>query len=192
LKEKAINNADLIRSLSRGNEEAFRSIYVLYYKGLCLYANRILKNNDECEDVVQSIIMKLWENKENIEDITDIKSYLYRSTYNGCLNKLSKLDNKQKYQNESWLKLKEIEMEDRDSLQYTELNEIVNRLIDELPEQCQRVYKMNRSDEKSYIEISQELNITVKAVEANISRALQKLRLGLKDFLVLIVVLYFK
>jgi RNA polymerase sigma-70 factor, ECF subfamily len=151
----------------------------------------MLNDLDESEDVVQNIIMKLWENRENIETIVNIKSYLFKSTYNSCLNIISKHGKKLNYEKESWLKLKEIEMEERDSLLYNELNEIVNRLIDELPDQCQRVFKMNRLDEKSYKEIAQELNITVKAVEGNISRALQKMRLGLKDYLYLILILYF-
>ena len=192
MKNSDLNRADLINSLSQGTQEAFQAIYDNYYESLCYYANRMLADMDESEDVVQSIIMKLWENRENIGTIVNVKSYLYKSTHNSCLNIISKHGKKQNYENESWFKSKEIEMEERDSLLYTELNEIVNKLIEELPEQCQRVFKMNRFDEKSYKEIAQELNITVKAVEGNMSRALQKMRMGLKDYLYLILIIYLR
>lgn len=192
MKNSNLHNTDLINLIGRDKQEAFRVIYDNYYESLCFYANRMLNNLDESEDVVQNIIIKLWENRENLETIVNVKSYLFRATYNSCLNIISRLGKKQIYQNESWLKLKEIEMEERDSLVYAELEKIVNKLIDELPDQCQRVFKMNRFEEKSYKEIAQELNITVKAVEGNISRALQKMRLGLRDYLYLILLMYFK
>jgi RNA polymerase sigma-70 factor (family 1) len=192
LKNKPLNNSDLIRLLSEGNEDAFRLVYDSYYRSLCHYANRILNDFDDSEDIVQNIIMKLWENGESLNGISDLKSYLFRSVHNGCLNKISRISSKEKYQSESWLNLKAIEMEYRDSLQYIELDEIINKLIHELPEQCQRVFRMSRFDDKSYKEIALELNVTVKAVEANISRALQKMRLGLKDYLYLIILLYLK
>lgn len=187
-----IHIKDLARLLSLGSEEAFRTLYDLYFESLCFYANRMLNNIDESQDVVQNIILKLWENKEEISSIHNLRSYLYRSTYNSCLNAISKHGKKEIFIKDSWLELKEIEMEERDSLLYSELKEIVNQLINQLPEQCQRVFKMNRFDEKTYKEIAEELGITVKAVEGNMSRALHKLREGLKDYMYLILLFYLK
>lgn len=80
MKSKFQNSVELIKALSECNPEAYKEIYITYYKSLCYYANRILNDLDESEDLVQNIILKLWESPGNIGSIInliEVSSYIH-------------------------------------------------------------------------------------------------------------------
>lgn len=164
-------------------DSIFETIYNQYYKGLCNYAYNFIPDVDEAEEIVQSIILKLWEQKENLEAIQSMKSYLYRSVKNTCLNyiKHQKLENK--YKEKAWTDLKQIETEFIDPYHNTELETQINQAINELPERCREVFELSRFEGKKNKEISEHLDISIKAVEANITRALSTLRKKVAEYM---------
>ncbi|MFO7869228.1 MAG: RNA polymerase sigma-70 factor [Bacteroidales bacterium] len=164
-------------------ETFFESIYTQYYTDLCVFAQSFVYDRDESEEIVQSIILKLWEHKENAAEIKSLKSYLYRSVRNTCLNYIKHEKIKHQYQDTSWIKLKEIESNFIDPYQKTELEEHITNAISSLPERCREVFEMSRFDGLKNKEISNQLDISVKAVEANITRALSSLRKKCKEFI---------
>lgn len=161
---------------NRDWEAYFESIYVQYYSSLCVFAKTFVNDNDEAEEIVQGIILKLWEQKESLLEIISLKSYLYRAVRNTCLNYIKHQKIESQYRDSSWIKLKEIESDFIDPYQNTELEEHINEAIAELPERCREVFELSRFDGLKNKEISEKLTISVKAVEANITRALSSLR----------------
>ena len=183
MESKFTDEPKLIKGLVAGEIAAYEEIYAKYYKSLCKYAARMLENESEAEDIVQSLIHKLWENRQTLSSVKNLKSYLYRSVYNGVVNYFKISQHKRNFKDNNLFELRKSEMENFDVSEYRELNEKINRHIEELPDQCRRVFKLSRFENKPYLEIAEDLKITVKAVEANISRALKTLRENLKDYL---------
>lgn len=168
---------------NRDWELFFESIYIQYYSGLCAFAKSFVLDSDEAEEIVQGIILKLWEQKETSYEIVSMKSYLYRAVRNTCLNYIKHQKIQSQYKDASWIKLKEIESDFIDPYQNTELEEHIQEAINSLPERCREVFEMSRFDGLKNKEISEKLDITVKAVEANITRALSSLRKNISKYL---------
>ncbi len=162
----------------------FQSIYSKYYKKLCVFASSIIYNEDEAEEIVQRVIFKLWEQRDNYETIANIQSYLFRSVKNHCLNAISHAKIEERYRTESWVELKNMEIKALDENFQEEKEASLRKAIEDLPERCQNVLKMSKYEGFKNKEIADQLNISVKAVEANITRAFSILRKTLlgKDF----------
>jgi len=164
-------------------EQIFADIYKKHYHELCIYAIRFLKDEDEAEEIVQEIIFKLWEQREQLESVNSLRSYLYRSVHNRCLNYIKHQLHKNKYSDKAYLEMKKLELESTEDYQNKELEEKVHFAISELPDRCKEVFQMSRFEGKKNKEISEHLGISVKAVEANITRALSSLRESLDKYL---------
>lgn len=161
----------------------FQSVYKTYYSRLCVFAYGFLQNENDAEEIVQNVIMKLWEQKDKINEIENMQAYLFRSVRNQCLNfiKRDKLANV--YKTEAWKELKELEEQTMSNTQPEDNEQQIKQLkdaIETLPERCQEVLKMSKFEGLKNKEIADELQISLKAVEANISRAFTLIRKNFK------------
>ena len=183
-------NSDNIEDLMRGDEKIFEKIFKFYFNRLVYYAQEFILDEEVAKEIVQDIFMKLWERKETLSENTNIQAYLFVLTRNQCLNYLKhiKIGNQfRKYSQEQArsmeLNLTALEDECSEKLIAAELEQRINEAVDSLPDQCKKVFEMSRYDGLKYKQIAEKLNISVKAVEANISRALRQLSEYLKDYL---------
>ncbi len=184
IKERFIDNEhNLAEAIASGNETAFEFIYKHYFPNLCLYSNKFIDDLTLAEDIVQDCIYTIWEQRHKLSHITNIKSYLYKSVHNKCINHINHLKVRNRYASEAAYQLKKIELEKSDSLIIQEMGEVITEAIDKLPEKSRMCFQLKRIDGLSQKEISEKLGITEKAVEANISRALKQLRHELRDCL---------
>jgi RNA polymerase sigma-70 factor (ECF subfamily) len=172
--------------------ELFRHLFHTCYEKLHRYAYTLLQDSQDANDIVQSAFTRLWEKRDTVIFEEDIKGYLYRSVYHLSLNHIRKDRAKARY-----VQYKE---KDHDHLAQggaelktlaTELGERISLAIGALPEQCRIVFLKSREEGKKYSEIAEELGISVKTVEAQMSKALRLLREKLADYLVLILVLIY-
>ena len=172
----------IIKSLQKGNKNVFKDIYATYYNDLCQFIyHRFIKDKDETEDIVQGVLIKLWEKRDELEKINSLKSYLYKSVYHAALNYLEHQAVKRKYQAEEISYLKEAELpEEQDSIRNDQLKE-VKSYINELPEQTQKVFILKYKEGKKYKEIAEALNISPKTVETLIYRGLKQIRKKIKN-----------
>lgn len=175
-------------------QKFFKDIYDNYYSELCIYARRFVKTDEDAEEMVQEVIYKLWESKDKLDQITSLRAYLYRAVYNKSINYLNRLVRENKYKDEAWIELKKYELSATDKILETELKEKINSAINALPERCKEVFELSRFTGLKNKEIAEQLDISLKAVEANISRALTSLRKSLKEYLtieMIIILLFF-
>lgn len=178
---------EILSLLQKGNVYAYELIFRRYYISLCGFATRFVHQPEEAEEIVQNIFLKLWEKKETFSVELSLKSYLFRAVYNHCSNHLSHNRIRDKYLSFSrqiFLKNEGLSDPVMDSLAYKELNDHITEAIERLPAECKKIFKMSRFDGLKYAEIAAQLNISIKTVETQISRALQRLRKELKEFLV--------
>lgn len=157
----------------------FQSIYKTYYSRLCVFAYGFLQNENDAEEIVQNVMLKLWEQKDKINEIENMQAYLFRSVKNQCLNLIKRNKLADVYKNEAWKELKDLEEQTMSSTteadNETQIKQLKS-LIETLPERCQEVLRMSKFEGLKNKEIAEELDISLKAVEANISRAFSIIR----------------
>lgn len=185
-----IQEADIALAIRQGNETAYEQVFRRYYERLCNYANTLLHDMDEAEEVVQSMFFKLWEKRENFDITTSVKSYLYRAVHNTCLNRVKHEKIKREYASQNAEQLQRNFSYASDLTLKNELEERIALAIDQLPEQCRLVFKLSRFDELKYSEIAAQLGISVKTVENQMGKALRVLRTHLAEYLAVLLIIW--
>jgi RNA polymerase sigma-70 factor (ECF subfamily) len=170
-------------ALQSGDTVVFEDIFKNYYERLCAYANTMLNDLSESEELVQSTFVSVWEKRQDIDIHTSVKAYLYRAIHNSCLNRLKHRHVQMEYQNDYRYSFNEAQDNATQELISKELEQQINLAIEQLPPQCQTVFRMSRFDNLTYAEIASQLNVSVKTIENHMVKALKILRGELKDYL---------
>ena len=188
-----IPDSDILLAIRQGNERVFETVFKKHYQTLCNYACGILKDMDDAEEVVQSIFLKFWEQREEIEINVSLKSYLYRAVHNTCLNRLKHLKIQETYRQYVGDYLENTYDSATDILDKVELENRIANALEKLPEQCRLIFKMSRFEELKYQEIADRLGLSIKTVENQIGKALKIMRTELSDYLpiILFMMLFF-
>ena len=166
--------------LKDGNEKAFDAVYKHYYAGLCAFASQYVPT--DYEEIVQDVMMWLWENRGTIANEISLKSLLFTITKNKCINSISHRQIMYRVHEKLCQKFA-VQFEDPDFYIFGELMEKLDQAIDNLPENYRKAFEMNRFDNLTYKEIADILHISEKTIAYRISQALKILRRELQDFL---------
>jgi RNA polymerase sigma-70 factor, ECF subfamily len=180
------NDIDLLNQVKSGSRQAFESIFNSYYDALVGYGKTIIKDVDEAEDIVQQVFISVWEKRLAIEIHTSFRAMLYKAVYNSCLNRIKHDEVKRSYARE--IKLTSSSSFSHEDIQHKELQKKINVAIDQLPEQCAKIFKMSRFEYLKYQEIADKLDLSVKTVENQMGKALRLLRESMKDYLLLLII----
>ena len=173
----------IIEEIKKGNIKEFEILFKRFYKPLLIHANRILQDSDEAEEIVQDLFFNIWKNKADININISVSSYFYSAVRNNCLQYLKRKKIKGKY--ESYLKYNSADsIEPIEQIKYNELHQRLHQVMNQLPIRCQEIFKLNRYQGLKYKEIADQLKISIKTVEANMSKALKHLRESLNEFTV--------
>lgn len=161
----------------------YEELFMIHYKALTLTAYRLLNNTKAAEDIVQDVFCILWEKKEQLQITTSLKSYLFRMVINQSLNYLKK--NKAQHNRETLYSTYLNNEEDTitNEINFKETGKRIEQAINSLPPACRLVFVLSRYEQFSYKQIANELNISVKAVENHMMKALKLLRSVLSWFL---------
>ncbi len=155
------------------------------------FAFGYLNDVDTAREIVQDIFISLWNKRDTIDPDKKVKSYLYTSVRNRCLNHIR--DHK-KFRS-LYLDVeieREIPDQDPDLFSVSETKTKIEKALDKLPAKCREVFELSRFEELKYMEIADRLNISIKTVEVQVSKALRILREELKEFLVVLILLILK
>lgn len=184
------NENDLLEKLRKGDEVAFKVIYNKYVPRLYYFIHEYLHQDDIVENIIQDTLMTLWNKKATLLDDTNLAAYLFTIAKNNCLYKLRDLKYSKKLYDSKALDVLELKANmdalvslDTSSLTFLEIETIIENTLEQLPPQCRIVFQLSRFENKKYKEIADELNISVKAVEGQISKALKIFRINLKEYL---------
>lgn len=185
-----IVDADILVAIRAGDEQVYEQLFRKYYQNLCHYAYSFLKDLDEAEEVVQSVFMSFWEKKEHLEINISLKSYLYKIVHNRCLNKLKHEKIKDAYKQYNYSQINQNPANATNLTIKNELEKKIEEAIATLPEQCRLIFQLSRFEELKYAEIAEQLDISVKTVENQMSKALRILREQLADYIALWLILF--
>lgn len=170
------NDADLIRRLQAGEDQAFKSLFDRYYRYLVVTVFNVLGDRDKARDLAQDVFYELWKRKAQIQIQSSLKSYLRRAAINKTLNyiKAQRLDfsEPEVFQQEKLSQTASAQ----EQLEADDLQQLINTAIEKLPEKCRLVFSLCRLEGLSHKEIAAKLNISVKTVENQMTKAMKVLR----------------
>ena len=182
LKKTEYNDEELLNLLSTGDESAIDLIFRKYYSFLCKSVHRIISDEQITEDLAQEVFYELWKKREKLHINSSLKAYLKRAVINKALNYIrdQKIDLRNAPAKED-LKSKGITVIQK--IAVDDLQQKIDQAIDSLPERCRLVFVLSRFEEMSYQQIADQLGISIKTVENQISKALKSLRKALASHL---------
>ena len=180
-KSEPDNDIELASSIQKGDKEAWKFVVQKYYKPLFIFINKMVRDSQSSEELLQDVFVNFWEKREQINIITSFKAYLYRSARNHTLNFIKRRKFEQNYHNNLLKTLDKSYNDTEHTFQFSQLEKTLYTAIDELPEKCKEIFKLSRFEDLTYKEISKILDVPVRTVHYQIGIALKELRTILKS-----------
>lgn len=178
-----LNELFVLKKIKEGDIKAFERVFRLYYSPLCLYAVSITGRMDAAEEIVQELFYVFWKERETLQILYSLKSYLYGATRNKALQYCEHLEVRERHREAVLSREQEEKPSDpQDMLEYKELETLINRTLKKLPERRLRIFRMHRFEGKKYAEIASALSLSIKTVEAEMTKALQTLRKEIENY----------
>lgn len=166
-----------------GDEKAYKALFFEFFTPLCHFASRYVDSEEDCEDLVQDVFFHIWEQRRNLFIRVSVRNFLMTSVKNACIDFLRRTRTMQNYVDNEMIKEEPVDMDPHLLFTISELEKKINDTLALLPENVRKTFELNRYEGKTYPEIADVCQISVKTVEAHISRALKLLREELKDYL---------
>ncbi|WP_262891408.1 RNA polymerase sigma-70 factor [Aestuariibaculum marinum] len=163
----------LFKCVKNDNQKALEQLFQKYYFNLCLFAKKYVNDSDLAEEVVSDVFFNVWQNRKTLSINSSLQSYLFVATKNQSLNLVKKAQASFVNEEMSDLHLKLSHYNSDDSLEYTELRNRIDLIIDELPPQRRIIFKLNRIDGLKYKEIADQLGISVSTVQKQMLEAIK-------------------
>lgn len=182
------NEKELFREIKNGNKSAFEKVFHHYYQNLCVFASKIIQDDDSAEEIVQDLFVKIWEKRHEIEIKTSLKNYLVRSVKNQCLNYIK--HNKIREEHAKTILSEKEGVPEKDDFIEIDLLQKIEESINELPKKRQEIFRLSREEGLKYREIAEKLNVSIKTVETQMGLAMKTLREKLKKYSTLFIMFY--
>jgi RNA polymerase sigma-70 factor (ECF subfamily) len=171
------------------DEHTLETLFRDHFTGLCQFAMSYVKDSETAKEIVQDAFVNLWEKRNTIDLSKPVKSYLSTTVRNRCLNHLR--DHK-KFSSDL-LALENLSnhgiYDAPDKLVESDIRIQIARAIEELPEKCREIFRLSRHHNMKYQQIADHLEISVKTVESQMSKALQHMRVRLAEYLPMIFII---
>lgn len=179
-----LNELIILAKIKEGDIKAFEEIFRRYYSPLCWYAAGITGSASAAEEIVEELFYILWKNREQLQIFQSVKSYLYRAVRNESVQYCEHQGIKERYRGS-------VQAEQRTGcssdphcqLEYKELQTLIQHILEKLPERRRCIFKMHRVQGMKYVEIAVALSLSVKTVEAEMTKALRALRIEIDNYI---------
>ncbi len=181
---REIDNVDdnlLVTRIRQDNKDAFKSLYERYSKKIYFFSLKYIGNNVEVEELVQSVFINVWENRQSLDAGNSVKSYIYKAAVNYIYNYLKKKSIHARFI-ESQTDKDEIHSNlTYEQVFFHDLERSINTIVETLPAQQQKIFRLNRDAGLTHLEIASKLDLSVRTVENQMYRALKTIRTILKE-----------
>ncbi|MDR1408116.1 MAG: RNA polymerase sigma-70 factor [Tannerella sp.] len=171
------DDVDLLRLIGEDDRKAFRYLFDCFFAPLCRFACVYLNNRQTAEEIVLDVFATIWEKRRGLQIDVSWKAYLFRAVRNRALNHIR--------DSERFIAVSDWSLYDRtetdNPLELKELESLIREAVCTLPDRCGEIFRKSRFEHAGNREIAAELNISVKYVEAQITKALKLIRKYLGD-----------
>lgn len=186
---------EILQKIIAGDEHSFEKVYRYYYPRLSYFAKQYILDSEASKNIVQDVFTELWDKRNSLRADTNLQAWLFTVTKNKSLKMIGQLKSRQNYDN--FIRSRQLDVNykalsefDTSQLVFEELQLQIQLALDKLTPACRKVFEMSRFEDRKNREIAEELNLSIKTVEAQISKALRSLRADLKDYLPLFYILF--
>ncbi|MFI2742781.1 RNA polymerase sigma factor [Zhouia sp. PK063] len=174
------NENSLIQALQQGNTLAFEHVVKIYSPFLMNYAVTLTNNSTTANDILQNVFLKLWEKRKYLLITTSLKKYLFKCVKNEFLNQYKK-DKKLQPIEEFYLQTLEKVVLEHTNERTSRILKLIPNEVEKLPSKCQQIFLLSKKEGLTNKEIASYLDISVKTVEAQLTKAFKILRNKLHD-----------
>ncbi len=169
-----------------GDQRAFQQLFTAAYPKVYSFVLSLVKDVDDTEDIVQTVFIKIWMKRERLAQSRNLDSYLYAITKNTVLNHFA--SQRTNYIDVSTVS--NLESDDISALQHIEAQDLqllIDMIVENMPPQRQKVFRMSREEGLSNDEIAQRMGLSKKTVENHLNLALGDIRKMLKILILLFI-----
>jgi len=188
LPASTLTDYELLEAVRQNDKKAFEELFRRYWKKVYAMTYALVRSEKPTQEIVQDIFISLWDKRLTLS-INHLPSYLYVTAKNRTLNYIASQITREKY----WNYYKQfIPLQENVTANAVEFNELMEALedgIEQLPEKSKKVFRLNHLEGHSISEISNLLNLSEKAIRYHLTQSVKKLRLHLKDY-ILVTCLY--
>lgn len=180
MQEVYSDNIELIHALKAGDPKAYTFLVNTYHHKLCVYAYSFTHDHNLSEDIVQNVFMRIWNKRNNLKEDFALNSFLYKSVYNEFIDQYRSQKTVYPLEKKYIDALNTIvENEEEHSLE--RIIKLVKREIQNLPPKCKEIFLLSKEEGLTNIEIAEYKNVSIKSVEAHITKAYSILRSALGE-----------
>ena len=180
----------VLHNMANDDKKALEELFNHYYPRLYQFSKSFLKIEDGIDDILQEVFIKIWNNRAQIRSLETFNPFIFTMTRNLLLNELRRGLNKQKVRDEIYKISVPEEYQSFEKIEYKELKDTVDQIVNNLPGKQREVFLLSRRDGLSHKEIAEQLNISTKTVEYHISQSISMIKNKLNQ-LGLVSLLYF-
>jgi RNA polymerase sigma-70 factor (family 1) len=185
MSHSSYSDEDLLEAIRHDDEEAFAEIFSRYWDRVYHMTYPKVRSEAVTQEIVQDLFVTIWEKRRSLA-IKNLESYFYASVRNRALNYIESQLVRRRY----WIYyrryLPTTVESTANTVELNELEEMVKVGISNLPEKSQLIFKLSRLEGRTISEIADALNLSEKAIQYHLTQSLKKLRVHLKDFIVII------
>lgn len=178
-----LNEKIIIKELQGRNSAAFDFVFNYYYSGLCAYAHKFISEKEIVEDIVQGFFVTLWLESPGLEIKSSLKSYLFAAVHNRCLDWLRHRKVLDKYRKSYLLKEEDRDISSEEMMVETELRFAILKCLESCQPRTREIFELSRIKGLTNQQIAEQLGLSKRTVELQISNALKILRTSLRDYL---------
>lgn len=179
-----LNDLFILTKIKEGDIKTFEEVFRRYYSSLCWYAVGITGDMESAEEIVEELFYVFWKDREHLQIFRSLKSYLYKAVRNEALQQCRHKEVRERYR--EYVLAGNVSQQASDphrQMEYRELQHIIRHTLDKLPGRRLRIFQMHRMEGKKYAEIASSLSLSVKTVEAEMSKALRTLRNEIDNYI---------
>lgn len=178
------NNIILLQSLKKGDKNAFATVYNNYQKKIFYFIFSITKSEYATEEILQNVFINIWDNKHKIDMSKSFNSFVYTIAKNLTYNFLREVAHRDSLKKELWKRIKHLKKHTENDIIFKEYSDIVEDIIDSLPNQKKAIYILSKQEGKSNSEIADLLGITEKTVKNHLWKTMQTIREQLQPHII--------
>ncbi len=181
-----LSDAELVVLLKTGDHAAFTEIYNRYMGVLYLHALKLVKDEDEAQDILHELFAALWTKAPELVLKNTLSAYLYRAVKNRVFDVLTHRKIKQSYLESLQDYIDQGSWNTDETLRAKELSDLIEKEVTHLPAKMREIFELSRKADKSYKEIAEELTLSDKTVKKQINNAIKILRLKIHTLLLVL------
>ena len=171
----------LVKRIRQNDKDAFKSLYGRYSRKIYFFSLKHLNNTFEVEELVQSVFINVWESRESLNPDSSVKSYIYKAAVNYIINHLRKRNIHTRFIESEVNKGEKYSDITYEQIFFQDLERSINSIVETLPAQQQKIFRLNRYEGLTHEKIARQLDISVRTVENQMYRSTKMIKTILKE-----------